>query len=133
MNVKRLMATAGLVVAAASFAAVAAVPGAALADAADTPVGRLIAKKSTCEDHGATVTVAVTGGMSSTWYEASPVNGPLAWSDGFTSDAWGAGLTKVHNVRPDVEPFIGRATITVTANGKSGQVGLWIDCPSAKD
>ena len=131
MRVKRSLATAGLV-AVVSLGAAAAVSGIALADTADTPVGHLAAEKVTCEDHGETVKVTVTEGIPDAQYEASAAQGGLVWSDDFTVDASGVLSTQIHNVRPDVEPFIGLATITVTASGQSGQVTVWVDCPSNK-
>ena len=132
MNVKRFLAHAGLV-AAASFAAAAAVPGTALADSADTPVGHLTAEKVTCGDFGERVKVTVTGAIPDAQYEAHSTRGSLPWSEPFTKDSSGVLTTQVHNVRPDVEPYIGLATITVTAStGQSGQVTVWDDCPSLK-
>jgi hypothetical protein len=130
MNIKRLLATAGLA-AATSMAVTAGIPGTAQADVANTPVGELLAEKITCSDHGGVVRVTAKGGLPGTPYDAT-ARGGLVWFDGFTSDASGAGSGRLTNVRPDVEPFIGLATVTVTAGGLSGQVTVWIDCPSNK-
>jgi len=133
MNVKRSLVTAGIA-AVASIGAAAAVPGTALADSADTPVGHLTAEKVTCADLGERVKVTVTGAIAdAAQYKATAPRGGLVWSEEFTTDASGVLSTQIHNVSPDAEPFIGLATITVTAGGQSGQVTIWLDCPSNKD
>lgn len=131
MNVKRILATGGLI-AAASFAAATAMPGAALADTATTPVGQLTSGQVGCNDFGAVVSVSVIGGLPNARYEASVPQGGLSWSDGFVSNASGAGTVQVYNVLSDAGAYTGVATVTLTANGQAGQVTVSVSCTSGK-
>lgn len=104
----------------------------ALADTAQTPVGQLTSTLDGCNDHGAQVYLAVTGGQPNTVYTASTVRG-FHHEDTFTTDASGNGVGYFHNAWADAHPtWYGPAVITVTANGQTGTVTVQIDCPDPK-
>jgi hypothetical protein len=114
------------VLAATTIACVAAlaVPAAAWADTANTPVGQLTATQTGCYDVGATVVVSVVGGFANTAYTARSES-ILHPSGTFTTNAAGSGSTGFGNVS-------GSSWVTVTAAGRTGQVWVTIDCPGGK-
>jgi hypothetical protein len=127
----RLMAATAVVGGACAAATLGgAVP--AMAGTAITPVGTLTTWSVVpCDDLGEKVEVIVAGGLPSTRYTATAVqggNGPVT----FTTDVSGGGSGVLGNVNPDVGGFVGPATITVTAGGLSGTVTADITCTSAK-
>jgi hypothetical protein len=105
-------------------AAALAIPAAAEADTASTPVGQLTATQSGCTDTGATVVVSVTGGLANTFYTARSES-VLHPTGTFTTNAAGSGSTGFGNVT-------GSSWITVTAAGRTGQVWVTIDCSGGK-
>ncbi|WP_144120795.1 hypothetical protein [Catellatospora sichuanensis] len=104
----------------------------ALADTAQTPVGQLTSTLDGCNDLGAQVYVALTGGQPNTVYSASTARG-YDHDDTFTTDASGNGAGYFHNAWADSDPrWSGPAVITVTANGQTGTVTVQINCPDPK-
>ncbi|GAB4055573.1 hypothetical protein GCM10028775_50710 [Catellatospora paridis] len=104
----------------------------ALADTAQTPVGQLTSTLDGCNDLGAQVYVAVTGGLPHTAYTASTARGH-DHDDTFTTDGSGNGLGYFHNAWADTNPtWSGQAVITVSANGQTGTVTVQISCPDPK-
>jgi hypothetical protein len=105
-------------------AAALAIPAAAWADTANTPVGQLTASQTGCTDLGATVVLSVTGGLANTAYTARSES-ILHPTGTFTTNAAGSGSTGFGNVS-------GSSWITVTAAGRTGQVWVTINCPGGK-
>ena len=122
------------IVAAAGFALAGAlaVPGAALADTAQTPVGQLTSSHVGCNDLGAEVLVVVSGGLPNTAYAASTALGH-DHTDTFTTNSAGAGQGYFHNAWADAYPhYAGPAVITVTAGALTGTVNVQIACNDPK-
>ena len=125
---KRLVASAGLLVAGLSMA-VAAAPAPAMADTSVTPIGTLTATQADgpCNDLGAVVHLSVAGGFANTQYTGS--TDAVATPASFTTNAAGAGTGSLQNVRP-VGAWTGTATVTVSTNhdGQTATVAVQIAC-----
>ncbi|GAA2390210.1 hypothetical protein Cme02nite_73690 [Catellatospora methionotrophica] len=132
MSTLRINALRALGIAGVALATTLAVHEVALADTAQTPVGQLTSTLDGCNDLGAQVYVAVSGGQPNTVYTASTAYG-FDHDDTFTTDGSGNGLGYLHNAWADVHPtWSGQAVITVAANGQTGTVTVQINCPDPK-
>jgi hypothetical protein len=119
------------VVAGVAFAAGIVSPGVAMADTASTAVGQLTATwDGLCNDLGVDVAVSVSGGLASTGYTAVSAHGIFTPAS-FVTDASGHGSSFIYNAQCD-RGWAGAVTVTVTANGTSGQVPVTISCPDPK-
>ncbi len=103
-----------------------ALPGAAHAGSASTPVGQLTAAQVACDDPGAYVKVTISGGFPNTSYSAktdypSGLNTPSS----LTTNASGAGTVTV-----GYGWFSGTHSVVVTARGTTGSVTYEANCDS---
>lgn len=132
MSTLRIKAFRALGIAGVALATTLLVHEVALADTAQTPVGRLTSTLEGCNDHGGEVLVVLTGGQPDTVYSASTARG-FHHTDTFTTDASGNGQGYFHNAWADADPhWSGQAVITVTGNGQTGTVTVQIDCLDPK-
>lgn len=132
MPASRNVASRTLGLAAMALSAALLVPGVALAGSAQTAVGSLTTTFAPpCNDMGAPVYIALSGGFPGATYTVSTAQG-LDPVGTFVADVNGAGEGYIHNAKPDSGSFAGVATVTVTANGQTGTVPVQIDCPDPK-
>lgn len=132
MRVSRTMLAAAL-----ACTTIGAIAGTAMTASADTvasPVGTVTAEQyqgTYCDDLGAHVRVTVTAGTPGASYTAS---GSGFWhpTASFVTDASGAGLVDLHNVRTSSGSGVGTAAITVNTAGTTVSVAATINCPGQK-
>ena len=122
--VRKLLATAVVTTA---LVGVAAVP----AYASSTPLGNVAVSQVSCDDGGAAVNVAVSGGFARATYQASN-SGGISSPINFSTNRSGAGSGLLHNVVTPNGSTVGTATVAVTANGQTTNVSLNVNCQSGK-